>query len=79
MFTIKFGELPGSGMYTMKQHSGAALYVHGWSERGSLCAHMILILGTFDMGKMRYRLRNNTLSAIGGHCQVSSFIKLEET
>lgn len=33
MFTIKFGELPGSRMYTMKQLSGVALYVSVRPER----------------------------------------------
>lgn len=33
MFTIKFGELPGSRMYTMKQRSGAALCVSSGPER----------------------------------------------
>lgn len=33
MFTIKFGELPGSRMYTMKQPCSATLYVSFWPER----------------------------------------------
>lgn len=33
MFTIKFGELPSSRMYTMKQPCSATLYVSFWPER----------------------------------------------
>lgn len=33
MFTIKFGELPGCRMYTMKKPSSAALYVIVRPER----------------------------------------------
>lgn len=44
MFTIKFGELPGSRMYTMKQLSGAALYVRVQAWKNRLCTHMTLIL-----------------------------------
>lgn len=49
MFTINFGELPGSRMHTMKQPSSAALYVSVRPER-ILFVH---ILRSFDMRKMR--------------------------
>lgn len=61
MFTIKFGELPGCRMYTMKQPCGAALYVIVRSERTPFVHIWLSFPGLLTCAKWVPEPHNNTL------------------